>query len=73
MSLFNRIAKKIRRRFRIKGTLVATTNRRGRNYHGGVTAQGLWARTYYFRETPAKRSGYKRRLAREKLEKRNRR
>ena len=69
MSLFNRIAKKIRRRFRRKGTLRAEVNRPGRNRQP-ITAVDLWQRTFRFKETPAVRAGTKRRIARERVAKR---
>lgn len=65
MNLLPRIAKKIRRRFRKKGTLRAQINRPNRNWHA-ITAADLWQRVYRFKETPAARAGTKRRIARER-------
>ena len=67
MNLFKRIAKKIARRFRRKGTLAAEINRAGRNSKPD-TAVDLWEREYRFRETPAARAGTKRRIIRERAE-----
>lgn len=64
MSLFARIAKKIRRRLRRKGLLRALMNRPNRNWQG-VTAEELWRRTFQFKETPPARAGTRRRIARE--------
>ncbi len=65
MNLLSRVAKKIRRRFRIKGALRVEVDRKGRNYLP-TTAVDLWQRTYRFKEKPAARAGTKRRIAREK-------
>ena len=70
MNLFSRIAKKIRRRFRTKGTLRTQINRPGRNRQP-ITAVDLWQRTYRFKETPAARAGTKRQIARERAAKRS--
>jgi hypothetical protein len=67
MNLFQRIAKKIARRFRRKGTLAAKMNRPGRNSKPD-TAVDLWERTYRFQETPAARAGTNRRIIRERAE-----
>ena len=57
MSIFKRIAKKIARRFRLKGTLAAIINNPSRNFRPD-TAVDLWERSFNFKETPAKRAGY---------------
>ena len=59
MNLFRRIAKKIARRFRRKGTLAVTINQPSRNFKPD-TAVDLWERSFNFKETPAKREGAKR-------------
>ena len=56
MILFNRIAKVIRRRFRVKGTEAKRINAKGRNWKG-VTAADLWYQSYRFKETPPARAG----------------
>lgn len=65
MAQLNRIAKKIRRRNRVKGTLRAQMNRPGRNRQP-ITAVQLWERVFSFKEKPAARAGTKRRIARER-------
>ena len=59
MTLFNRIANKISRRFRRKGTLAAIINNPSRNFRPD-TAVDLWERSFNFKETPAKRDGVNR-------------
>ena len=59
MSLFSRIAKKIARKFRRKGTLAAKINQPSRNFKP-ETAVDLWERSFKFKETPAKRDGVRR-------------
>ena len=61
------IAKKLRRRVRPKGVMVRQMNRPGRNFQP-ITAVELWQRRFGFRETPPARAGTKRRIAREKAE-----
>ena len=56
MSLFNRIVKMIRRRFRVKSTASKRINAKGRNWQG-VTAVDLWQKTYCFKEIPPARAG----------------
>lgn len=67
MSLFARIAKKLRRRVRQKGSVAARLRQPGRNFFG-TTAVDLWERRFAFRETPAARAGVTRAIAREKAE-----
>ena len=64
MSLLGRIAKKIRRRLRMKRSLRRQMARPSRNWHP-VTAVDLWQRVYQFKETPAARAGTKRARVRE--------
>ena len=59
MSLLSRLAKKIVRRFRRKGTLALIINNPSRNFRPD-TAVDLWERSFNFKETPAKRDGVKR-------------
>lgn len=65
MNILKFMAKRLRRRKRVKGTLRATMDRPGRNRHP-ITAVDLWQSVYRFKETPAKRAGTKRRIARER-------
>lgn len=58
MSLLSRIAKKIRRRFRRKGTAVGYTGRK-------PTAVDLWQRNFSVANPPAARAGTMRRRQRE--------
>lgn len=67
MNLFKRIAKKLARRVRAKGKLSVKINQPGRKTRG-ITAQDLWARSYSYKTPAAKREGTKRRIAREKHE-----
>jgi hypothetical protein len=71
MSLLKRIAKKIARRFRRNGIVRSRIDRPGRNFQP-TTAVDLWQRTYRFRETPAARAGTKRRIERERKQRRAR-
>ena len=57
MNLFKRIAKKIARRFRIKGASWKEINWPNRN-RKPKTAVDLWEQAFRFKETPANRSGY---------------
>ena len=57
MNLFKRIAQKIARRVRTKGTLREKMNRPYRNRQP-QTAVDLWEQVFRFKETPAKRAGY---------------
>lgn len=59
MSIFTRIAKKIARRFRRKGSMVIEMNRPSRNFRPDM-AEDLWRRSFNFKETPAKRDGVRR-------------
>jgi hypothetical protein len=65
MTLLTRIAKKVARRFRSKGSMRAMMRRPNRNRQP-ITALDLWRQVYRFRETPAERAGTKRRIARER-------
>ena len=69
MSLFSRIARKISRRFRKKGSLSELINRPNRNWTP-ITAVTLWERRYRFQETPAARLGEKRQIKREAMKRR---
>lgn len=65
LKFLKRVAKKIARRTRAKGSVRREMERPNRNFQG-MTAADLWARTFRFRETPAARAGTRRRVAREK-------
>lgn len=71
MSLISRIAKKIARRFRRKGVVRSHMDRPRRNFEP-ITAVDLWQRTYRFKETPAARAGTKRRIKRERKQRKAR-
>ena len=59
-------SKRAKRKFRVKGTDAAQCNRVGRNSPRRVTAVDLWQSRFRFKETPAAREGYARRLKRER-------
>lgn len=65
------IGNKLRRRGRVKGTVVRTMNRPGRNRQP-ITAVDLWHSVYRFKEKPAARAGTKRRIARERAQRKAR-
>lgn len=65
MNILKFMAKRLRRRQRVKGSLRKQMNRPGRNRQP-ITAVDLWQSVYRFKETPAKRAGTKRRIARER-------
>ena len=67
MSLMKRIAKKVSRRFRIKGTTTKMINRPGRNFRG-ITAEILWRNNFPQTIFVPARAGTKRRIQREKRE-----
>ena len=67
MSLIKRIAKKVSRRFRTKGTTAKIINRPGRNSFG-ITAVTLWERNFPQTTFVPAYAGTKRRIQREKRE-----
>tara|TARA_R110000851_G_scaffold102964_2_gene219723 strand:- start:588 stop:818 length:231 start_codon:yes stop_codon:yes gene_type:complete len=71
LAVFRRIAKKLRRRTRFKGTTSLMMHKPFRNF-SGPTAVKLWEAAFNYREVPAARAGAKRQAARLAAQKRKR-